>query len=101
MKGCKNCPAHDKCTVTYRGSSCAALRWTYGIDSDPEITTNADRIRAMSDEELAKWLEYPICKYSKCTEECPVFPQNKDKSCKENILNYLRQPPEEKGGLPF
>ena len=63
--------------------------------------TNADRIRAMSDEELAAWLEYPICKYSKCTEECPVFPQNKDKSCKENILNYLRQPPEEKGGLPF
>lgn len=58
MKGCKNCPAYAKCTATYRGSSCAALRSTYGIDSDPEITTNADKIRAMSDEELAKWLEY-------------------------------------------
>lgn len=58
MKGCKNCPAYAKCTVTYRGSACAALRSTYGIDSDPEIITNADKIRVMSDEELAKWLEY-------------------------------------------
>ena len=56
MKGCKNCPAYAKCTVTYRGSACAALRGTYGIDDDPEIVTNADRIRAMSDEELAGYL---------------------------------------------
>jgi hypothetical protein len=56
MKGCKNCPAYAKCTVTYRGSACAALRGTYGIDSDPEIITNADRIRAMSDEELAEFI---------------------------------------------
>lgn len=56
MKGCKNCPAYAKCTVTYRGSACAALRGTYGIDSDPEIVTNADRIRAASDEELARYL---------------------------------------------
>ena len=56
MKGCKNCPAYAKCTVTYRGSACAALRGTYGIDSDPELITNADRIRAMSDEELAVFL---------------------------------------------
>lgn len=56
MKGCKNCPAYAKCTVTYRGSACAALRGTYGLDSDPEIITNADRIRAMSDKELARFL---------------------------------------------
>ena len=56
MKGCKNCPAYAKCTVTYRGSACSALRSTYGIDTDPEIITNADRIRDMSDEELAVFL---------------------------------------------
>lgn len=56
MKGCKNCPAYAKCTVTYRGSACSALRSTYGIDTDPEIITNADRIRAMSDEELAEFI---------------------------------------------
>ena len=58
MNGCKECPAYAKCTATYRGSACAALRGTYGLENDPEIITNADRIRAMSDEELAKWLEY-------------------------------------------
>lgn len=57
MNGCKKCPAFAKCTVTYRGSNCAALRATYGLDNDPEIVTNADRIRAMSDEELADFLE--------------------------------------------
>lgn len=56
MKGCKNCPAYAKCTVTYRGSACAALRSTYGLGNDPEFTTNADCIRAMSDEELARFL---------------------------------------------
>ena len=56
MKGCKNCPAYAKCTVTYRGSACSALRSTYGIDTAPEIITNADRIRDMSDEELAVFL---------------------------------------------
>lgn len=57
MKGCKKCPAFAKCTVIYRGSACAALRWTYGIDTDPEIITNADRIRAMSDKELDIFLK--------------------------------------------
>ena len=56
MKGCKGCPAYAKCTVTYRGSACAALRGTYGIDNDPEIVTNADRIRAFSDVELAEFI---------------------------------------------
>lgn len=49
--GCKNCPAFAKCTETYRGPGCDALRHNYGIDSDPQ--TNADRIRDMSTEELA------------------------------------------------
>ena len=53
MNGCKTCPAYGECTVTYRGPFCAVLRRTYGLDDDPEIVTNADRIRAMSDEELA------------------------------------------------
>lgn len=40
MNGCRKCPAFDKCTVyEYRGSQCAALRSTYGIESDPEIIT--------------------------------------------------------------
>lgn len=58
MNGCNKCPAYAKCTVSYRGSACAALRSTYGLDTDPEVFTNADRIRAMIDEYLAYFLAY-------------------------------------------
>lgn len=86
MKGCKNCPAYAKCTVTYRGSACAALRSTYGIDTDPEIITNADRIRAMSDEELA--LQFGA--------NCPKENRRAcDRMCSKCWLEWLRQPSEE------
>ena len=57
VKGCKNCPAFAKCTLTYRGSGCAALRSTYGVETDPEIITNADRIREMDDNELSEFFD--------------------------------------------
>lgn len=81
VKGCKNCPAFAKCTVTYRGSGCAALRSTYGVETDPEIITNADRIRKMSDDELAKFLATKL---------------NDDfYGCPDLILQWLQQPAEE------
>lgn len=51
--GCKNCPVKPCETMNYRGSACAAQRAKFGL-GDPK--TNADRIREMSDEELAKRL---------------------------------------------
>ena len=81
MKGCKNCPAYAKCTVTYRGSACAALRGTYGLDSDPEIITNADRIRAMNDHDLAVFLEHAMYDSSE-----PDW---------MTVLSWLQQPAEE------
>ena len=95
MKGCKNCPAFAKCTVTYRGSACAALRGTYGLDSDPEAITNADKFRAKSDEELAEWL----CQALDC-DFCKAHMQNiPTHSCCENhesgILKWLQRPAEE------
>ena len=51
--GCINCPVKPCNTVYYRGSTCAAQRAKFGL-GDP--LTNADRIRAMSDEELAEFL---------------------------------------------
>lgn len=89
MKGCKNCPAYAKCTVTYRGSACAALRGTYGLDSDPEIITNADRIRAMSDDELLDFMKKSVANAYMCkimrTE--PMF----------LTLAWLQKPAEEGG----
>lgn len=61
MKGCKDCPAYAKCTATYRGSACAALHASYGVDSDPETVTNADKIRSLSDEDLARHISKLFC----------------------------------------
>ena len=50
--GCKNCPVKP-CETLYRGSICLSRRHKLGL-GDP--MTNADGIRAMSDEELAEFL---------------------------------------------
>ena len=98
MKGCKDCPAFAKCTVAYRGSACAALRGTYGLDSDPEIITNADRIRTMSDEELAEELVIEIEGLFHFSVYVPLSTGtiyiSRDKAEKE-MLEYLQQPAEE------
>lgn len=95
MKGCKDCPAYAKCTVTYRGSACAALRGTYGLDNDPEIITNADRIRAMSDEELGKFL----CDFRSCnSSEHPCDGCKAEPHCHtghNGMIDWLRQSAEE------
>lgn len=45
MNGCKKCPAFAKCAETYRGSGCAALRYTYGLESDPKLDcTDRERL---------------------------------------------------------
>lgn len=54
--------------------------------------TNADRIRAMSDEELAVWLS-DICSICDCcavAEECSEVPGYE--VCRENVVAWLRQP---------
>lgn len=98
MKGCKDCPAFAKCVERYRGSGCAALRGTYGLDSDPEIITNADRIRAMSDEKLAEELVIEIEGLFPSLVYVPLATGNiyisRDKAEKE-MLEYLQQPAEE------
>ena len=93
--GCKSCPAYPKCTVAYRGSACAALRDTYGL-GDP--MTNAQKIRAMSDEELAGRME-AICISSICGIVCggecnalPSLTKSASERCKEIILEWLQQP---------
>ena len=66
-------------------------RWCRGF----ERRTNADRIRAMSDEELSEWL----CKALDC-DFCKAYLQNMSiYSCCENqvkgIFNWLQSPAEE------
>ena len=92
MSGCRECPAFAKCTVTYRGSACAALRFTYGLDSDPEaIKTNADHIRSMTDEELAGFLSPSFSCYG-CPARLFCEKDEAGTDCNELVANWLKQP---------
>ena len=92
MNGCRKCPAFAKCTVyEYRGSQCAAIRSTYGIESDPEIITIADRIREMSDEELA--LELMLWRCEALAKQRGI--ESKYPDTQKTILEWLQQPAEE------
>ena len=84
MKGCKCCPAYAKCTVMYRSLMCYALRASYGINIDPEIETKADRIRSMTDEQMAKELIDMIADL--CEDGVP---------CYDLALEWFRKPAEE------
>lgn len=87
--GCKNCPVNPCHTLHYRGSYCAEQRSKFGL-GDPQ--TNADRIRAMTGEELAKFLE------SVTIASCVEPSRNCRASCTDCILDWLQQPAEVDNG---
>lgn len=83
--GCKNCPVSPCHTLYYRGSYCCEQRAKHGL-GDP--MTNADRIRSMTDEELAKIIgDKCICPP---TSECANFCGD----CVACWLEWLQQPAE-------
>ena len=59
--------------------------------SEHNKKTNADRIRAMSDEELAKFLHEPFCD-KRTHEECTISYCG---VCDQCVLDWLQQPAEE------
>lgn len=96
--GCKNCPVKPCETMNYRGSACAAQRAKFGL-GDP--MTNADRIRAMTDEELARHLhcigwDCHLCAEHRRLDNEPLLRNEKcDENCFEHCLEWLQQPAEE------
>lgn len=91
-------PRDCGCTIWDHGkvdSVCAELDCLNYVKT--ERTTNADRIRAMSDEELARWLTYSICRYAKCGDTCPVLSGDDPAgpACMTSILDWLTQPAQE------
>ena len=87
MSGCSTCPAEKVCNAEYRGSRCRATRSNYGLFTDPQ--TNADRIRAMTDEELAEFMdERNACLRShlRTAEDCEEY-----HDCKDCWLDWLKQ----------
>lgn len=85
----------------FNGAELSMLSAALGIArivlSNHTIVTNAERIRVMSDEDLAAWLIYSICKYVQCKDRCPVVSGEGPKAeiCKTNILHWLQQPAKE------
>ena len=69
MSKCDNCRLRIETAIAFD------IHW-HGqedcpYDVCPEIKTNGDRIRAMSDEELADWVTLMVCKYRSCG-NCPM-----------------------------
>lgn len=96
MNGCKKCPAFGKCEATYRGSSCSALRHTYGLNKDPEIITNYDHIKAMSVEEMADMISGYADMSEQCNEKFAMCCNNVGccglvGTCKPAIKRWLQQ----------
>ena len=74
---------------------------TCSVTCNPDIITNADRIRAMSDEELANEMRKraisTICDIV-CQGECKAIAtlnKTSNEVCKEIIIKWLQQPAEE------
>ena len=82
---CKTECGNDKCYARRYGLF-AEKTCQYFVE--PKPITNADRIRAMSDEELAKFLHEPFCDkrtHDECTiSYCGV--------CDQCVLDWLQQP---------
>lgn len=87
MMKCENCTKYDDCRT---GSG---LTWPCGAYV-PKTITNADRIRAMSDEDLASML----FAYKECGKNCIM---SDGKRCyqicddESTILKWIQQPAEE------
>lgn len=86
MKYCKDCLCFKDCQ---RLGQTADFPVDDGVCINFVQMTNADRIRAMSDEEMAKFLE------DVGTAGCPSPARSCRASCKICIEEWLKQPAEE------
>ena len=91
-KHCGNCAVYDRKNLKHSElcGKCVTEHFSNGKESDPSMwkplpQTNADRIRAMSDEELERFLG----QYSLCTRvgRCPDHGE-----CHRCVLDWLKQP---------
>ena len=88
----------DKCKKD--GRSCSFSKDCFEPEEE-KVQTNADRIRAMSDEELATHLhdigwDCHLCAENRRLENEPLLRGEKcDEKCVEHCLEWLKQPAEE------
>lgn len=81
MRNCDTC-RNAKCNIRSTGLICCS-------NYRPKLQTNADRIRAMSDEELAAFIDEPTMCEGHGLGDCM------NKECDKCILEWLQQPADE------
>lgn len=72
MESCANCKHKEIPGYCYPCCRCDARSEYAAVEKAVEIRTHGDRIRAMSDEELARFLCGLIPAYE-CDSKCPAF----------------------------
>lgn len=96
------CYEHEECE--YNGQpECHlpdGMKCPHGVKADKP--TNADRIRAMSDEELAVFLDGFTCNCIDCrdndgkNESCPIYNRQRCRYCEpKDIMDWLQSPTKE------
>lgn len=81
-----------------KARECLWERRLFGDHGEPKPQTNADRIRAMSDEELAERMVGDVWDCCCCSEydriggHPLVSDERCDEKCKEHCLDWLKQP---------
>lgn len=95
---CCDCEFRDRCDDTQKVLTafvkCYRREEFLNSKSRKKQATNGDRIRAMSDEELASFMMYPVCKYTGCKGDCTEKNIGVT-GCRKKILNWLQQPAKE------
>ena len=105
MGNCKTCKHNNGMAVVAKGEepcfSCLTSKEEYpNYELDAPRVTNADRIRAMSDYELAEWLADILnhCDAkpptADCLESCPLYKCCNDQPS-DNIEDWLKSPAED------
>ena len=86
LTDCLNCIHYDKCDQEDRWYGCVNFK-----SMPTRNPTNADRIRSMSDEELAEWIaELSDCAACKCDAKHPKCAVS-DKTCAGTWLDWLKE----------
>ena len=100
MKYCKDCVGFDECKTTGRTVEFAVDDGVCIDFDERKPQTNAERIRSMSDEELAKHLvdigwDCHLCAEHRRLDNEPLLSGEKcDEKCAEHCLQWLQQPAE-------
>lgn len=84
----------DTCKEPWASERCNTCKYGWGKENNYTPMTNADRIRGMSDEELAHLLHDHSCSLCPLNYKCDGRVEVGRKKCKEYWLRWLKAPVE-------